>query len=74
MMTIEQARESIGCNVTYARHDDPNDLYCVTAGPEYGVITSVNERYVFVRYGLHGAAATDPADLTLDHPDKEPLA
>ena len=67
-MTIEQARESIGRNVTYARYDDPFFGNVATAGPEYGVITSVNERYVFVRYGAETQAkATDPADLTLDH-------
>lgn len=65
MMTIEQARENIGRNVTYERYY--GDL--MVSGPEFGVITSVNDRYVFVRYGAQvGSKATDPADLTLDHP------
>jgi hypothetical protein len=30
---------------------------------EDGVVTGVNEKVVFVRYGLMGSAATDPRDL-----------
>lgn len=67
MMTLEQARAAIGRLVTYARRDDPTDPARITAGPEYGTITSVNARYVFVRYGNSPTGkATDPADLTLD--------
>ena len=74
MMTLEQARENVGRSVTYARYDagprivlNVGELGQPSAGPESGVITSVNSRYVFVRYGaeLH-AKATDPADLTLE--------
>lgn len=32
--------------------------------PEQGTITSFNDKYVFVRYGLgNTSAATDPSDL-----------
>lgn len=66
MITIEQARECVGRSVTYARRDDPTDPTRITAGPELGTITSVNERYVFVRYGSdRGSKGTNPGDLTL---------
>lgn len=45
-----------GQGVVYRHHPD--------APPEDGVVTSVNERYVFVRYrGDNGSKATSPADL-----------
>lgn len=67
MMTLEQARGCIGRTVIYARYDDRSDPTRVTAGPERGAITSVGERYVFVRYGINvQSQATDPADLTLE--------
>ena len=54
-MTLDEARASIGLLVVYRRKNQPLDQ---------GVITSVNDRYVFVRYGSQvGSAATSPADL-----------
>lgn len=54
-MTIDEARARIGKPVIYA------------AGggfAEKGVITSVNDTYVFVRYGSNqGSQATRPEDL-----------
>ena len=68
-MTLEQARDAIGKRVTYARYDDPKNPTAPTAGPAYGVITSVNARYVFVRYGTDViGTATDPDNLTLETP------
>lgn len=57
MMTLDQARERIGQLVVYrAPH--------LSATPEQGVVTSVNDTYVFVRYGTKvGSQATDPRDL-----------
>jgi len=56
-MTIDEARNSIGAGVIY--HPGRTDA-------EAGVITSVNDHYVFVRYGSGGtSAATEPAALTL---------
>ena len=58
-MTLEEAAARIGDKVVYHQpHQEP----------EEGVITSVNARYVFVRYGSQvTSAATCPEDL-------EPLA
>ena len=54
-MTLDEARASIGLLVVYRRKGQPLDQ---------GVITSVNDHYVFVRYGSQvGSAATNPADL-----------
>lgn len=42
--------------------------YCAFGGPfEEGTVTSINDRYVFVCYGLPGSTskATNPADLVL---------
>jgi len=53
-MTIDEARGHIGGGVVYL----PNG--------EDGVITSVNDNWVFVRYGSTGTSqATDPAMLEL---------
>ena len=56
-MTLEEARDHIGHGV----------LYSPCGGPvEEGVITSVNEHYVFVRFGADKASkATRAADLIL---------
>jgi hypothetical protein len=56
-MTLDEARQHIGAGVVH----DPGH------GPkEDGVISSVGERYVFVRYkGDFFGKATDPARLTL---------
>ena len=54
-MTLEEARASIGLLVVYRRKGQK---------PDQGVVTSVNDHYVFVRYGSQvGSQATDPADL-----------
>jgi hypothetical protein len=42
-MTIDEARDMIGATVAYVRP------WC---DPEVGVVTSVNDRYVFVRYAM----------------------
>jgi len=61
-MTLEQAREHVGHGVVYQR---PGRRYW-----EQGMITSVNDHYVFVRYGSQaGSAATYPEDLELMAPD-----
>ena len=56
-MTIEEARAHIGDGVVYApAYGDRED----------GVITSVSDRFAFVRYGSRQtSAATDPAALSL---------
>jgi hypothetical protein len=62
-MTIDEARGHIGDGVVY-RSGTPR--------AEEGVITSVNARFAFVRYGSQTTtAATDPADLDLLAPGSE---
>jgi len=57
-MTIDEARGHIGDGVIYRPRGG--------IGTEEGKITSVTDRWVFVRYGTRRAAeATDPADLEL---------
>lgn len=57
-MTLDEARARIGSAVVY-RASHPG------AAAEQGIITSVNDAYVFVRYGSNpGSAATRPEDLT----------
>ena len=52
-MTLQEAREHIGDQVVYTPdHDSPED----------GVITSVGERYVFVRYGFQSRGKATPAE------------
>ena len=60
-MTLEQAKNNVGAWVIYKPFD-----VCSDDQKEIGVITSVNDRYVFVRYGnkLH-SEATNPEDLTI---------
>jgi len=54
-VTLDEARASIGLLVVYRKP------WCEV---EQGVVTSVNDHYVFVRYGAQvGSQATDPADL-----------
>ena len=57
-MTLEQAAKAIGRKVVYRP----------TVGkPESGVITSVNDTFVFVRYDRYvTSAATRPEDLELE--------
>jgi hypothetical protein len=60
MVTLTEAREHIGAGVVY--RPLPNAPWSPT---EDGTITSVNERWVFVRYaGDTNSKATDPAHLT----------
>lgn len=55
-MTLDEARDNIGNKV----------IYYVGFQHEEGVITSVNEIYVHVRYGADiGSKATRPEDLEL---------
>lgn len=62
-MTLEQAREHVGHGVVYKRTDDRRRSW------EQGVITSVNDTFVFVRYGSQiTSAATYPEDLELMAP------
>jgi hypothetical protein len=60
-MTLDDAREAL------ARDDGPGVIYRPAYGPaEEGTITSVNESYVFARFGSgRTSAACSPADLTL---------
>ena len=61
-MTLKQAENHIGRKVVYKPF-----LGCDMDDWEYGVITSVNSKYVFVRYGSAvSAKATDPNDLELE--------
>ena len=54
-ISIEDARNRIGDGVVY---------HAGGPAPEDGVITSVNDTYVFVRYrGDFGSKATHPAQL-----------
>lgn len=60
-MTIEQAKNNIGNRVTYIPYEG-----CDVSQYEFGVITSVNDSYVFVRYGSNlRSQATNPCDLRL---------
>ena len=59
-MTLDEARANIGHAVIY--HPYAPELDPV----EEGAITSVNDRFVFVRYGSDkGSKATSPELLTL---------
>ena len=60
-MTLKEAAENIGHKVVYTPYPG-----CPTTILEEGVISSVNDEYVFVRYSLGDtAAATNPEDLEL---------
>jgi FKBP-type peptidyl-prolyl cis-trans isomerase 2 len=57
-MTLDEAKRAVGQRVAFHRE------HCE---PESGVISSVNARYVFVRYGHQVTGTpTDPGDLTLE--------
>lgn len=61
-MTLEEASQNVGRKVIYTpfKGCDPKDK-------EYGVITSVNSLYVFVRYGSDiNSKATGAEDLVFD--------
>jgi hypothetical protein len=56
-MTLDEGRRNIGSKVIYLSGHTP---------AEEGVITGVNDRYVFVRYGSQvTSAATPPSQLRL---------
>ncbi len=56
-MNIKQAKENIGRKVIYKSYGKM----------ETGVITSVNDKFVFVRYGTDiNSKATNPKDLDLE--------
>lgn len=60
-MTLEQAKANIGRYVTYIPFKG-----CDKSQYELGVITSVNDKYVFVRYGNEiNSKATRAEDLKL---------
>tara|TARA_R110002020_G_scaffold441478_1_gene652242 strand:+ start:2207 stop:2392 length:186 start_codon:yes stop_codon:yes gene_type:complete len=60
-MTLKEASNSIGRNVIYTPFKG-----CDNSLLEYGVITEVNDSYVFVRYGSNvNAQSTYPQDLEL---------
>jgi len=78
VITIAQAKKLIGTPVVYqARHWVPDDVKTAMAGKltgdmiptgpaENGVITSVNDRFIFVRFGEdQGAKACYPGTLDL---------
>jgi len=59
-MTLDEARSCIDREVLYLPPGGSAE------SAEVGVITSVNHRWVYVRFGT--SAACDPADLTLLSP------
>lgn len=59
-MKLEQAERLVGASVVYIPSRQFPPL-------QSGVITSVNDTFVFVRYGTNGtSAATRPEDLELE--------
>lgn len=58
-MTLQEARDNIGALVMYEPYP-----FCPISLREFGYITSVNDTYVFVRYGndTH-SKATRPENL-----------
>lgn len=64
-MTLEQAHGWIGRKVEY-RQLVHLGIGGVDVDVEEGVITSVNDHHVFVRFGVEGfGVACNPADLEL---------
>lgn len=60
-MTLQECKENIGRKVTYIPFKGCNPKL-----HEYGVITSTNNKNVFVRYGSDiNSKATNPEDLVL---------
>lgn len=60
-MTLEECRKNIGRTVVYIPFEG-----CKSSLYEYGVITSVNSLYCFVRYGTDiNSKATSPENLKL---------
>ncbi len=78
-MTLDEARALVGRKVAYvarqtrpsliewdAEHPSQGTMFFTPAEVEAGVITSVNDHYVFVRYGAEWQSkATSPEDLVL---------
>lgn len=61
-MTLEESRLGIGRRVIYKPYKN-----CSSKNTEYGIITSVNSRFVFVRYGSDiNSKATNPVDIEFD--------
>lgn len=61
-MTLNEASKGIGRKVIYTPFDG-----CLFGDLEYGVITSVNSKNVFVRYGTDvNSKSTDPNDLKFE--------
>jgi hypothetical protein len=62
-MTLAEARDLIGKAVIY-RPDDDGSYKPTARRAEQGIVTSVNDVWVFVRYGSdHHSKATAPRDL-----------
>ncbi len=62
-MTLDEARALVGKGVVY-RPDDDGGYKPTARRREQGVVTSVNDIWVFVRYGSdHHSKATSPRDL-----------
>lgn len=60
-MTLQECEKNIGRYVTYIPFEG-----CDNSLRERGIITSVNEKYVFVRYGNDCISkSTNPDDLIL---------
>lgn len=57
-MSLDEAGRNLGARVVYTGG----------ARPEYGVIASVNDSFVFVRYSGGGVKATYPTDLAFSVP------
>jgi hypothetical protein len=61
-MTLQEAGKNIGRNVIYTPFKG-----CDESQKEAGTITSVNDKFVFVRYSYsNNGIATSPEDLNLE--------
>jgi hypothetical protein len=61
-MTLEEARKNIGSKVMYTPFQGCNPSLI-----EYGIITDVNQKFVFVRYENENISkATNPTDLKFE--------
>lgn len=68
-ITLDQARDALASGRTKVAYRAPYP----NAAPEEGVITSVSDRFVFVRYGNGFAGvATDPDGLEFAAPGATP--
>lgn len=60
-MTLEEARNAIGCEVEYIPYEG-----CSKEQIEHGIIKSVNDHFVFVQFAprtMNRAEACNPSDL-----------